>query len=199
MRLEYKWIVGIVFAFGMFMNLLDTTIVNVALPTFAREFQASAATIQWIVTGYLLSLAVAIRFGTKRTLMLALATFTVASFLCALANRIEVLIAFRVVQGIGAGMLTPVGMAILFRAFPPHERAQSAAIIAIPTAVAPASGPVLGGYLVEYQSWHWIFLINIPVGALALLIAVFSCGRKSKRSPADWTSLASCFPPRGWR
>ncbi|MDI6857548.1 MAG: MDR family MFS transporter [Dehalococcoidia bacterium] len=179
MRLEYKWIVGIVFAFGMFMNLLDATIVNVALPTFAREFQASAATIQWIVTGYLLSLAVAIpmsgwigdRFGTKRTLMLALGTFTAASFLCALAGRVEALIAFRVLQGIGAGMLTPVGMAILFRAFPPHERAQSAAIIAIPTAVAPASGPVLGGYLVEYQSWPWIFLINIPVGALALLIA----------------------------
>lgn len=179
MRLEYKWIAGIVFAFGMFMNLLDTTIVNVALPTFAREFQASAATIQWVVTGYLLSLAVAIpisgwagdRFGTKRMLMLALATFTLASFLCALAKSIEVLIAFRVLQGIGAGTMTPVGMAILFRAFPPHERAQSAAIIAIPTAVAPASGPVLGGYLVEYQSWPWIFLINIPVGILALLIA----------------------------
>jgi EmrB/QacA subfamily drug resistance transporter len=178
-RLEYKWIVAVIFAFGMFMNLLDTTIVNVALPTFATEFEAPATTIQWVVTAYLLALAVAIpisgwagdRFGTKRTLMFALATFTVGSLLCALANSIETLIAFRVLQGIGAGMLNPVGMAILFRAFPPHERAQSAAIIAIPTAVAPATGPVLGGYLVEFQSWPWIFLINIPIGVLALLIA----------------------------
>jgi EmrB/QacA subfamily drug resistance transporter len=178
-RIQYKWIAGMVFAFGMFMNLLDTTIVNVALPTFAVEFKAEATSIQWVVTGYLLSLAAAIpisgwagdRFGTKRTFMVALTVFTLGSLLCAFANSIETLIAFRVVQGVGAGLLTPVGLAIAFRAFPPSERAQAAAIVAIPTAVAPASGPVLGGYLVEYHSWHWIFLINIPIGIVALLIA----------------------------
>jgi len=179
MRLEYKWLVGIVFAFGMFMNLLDTTIVNVALPTFAREFNASATMIEWVVTAYLLALAVFIpvsgwvgdRFGTKRTFMAALAAFTAGSLLCALSQNIHELIAFRVLQGMGGGMLMPIGMAMVFRAFAPSERAQAGALVSIPTAVAPAAGPVLGGYLVQYQSWHWIFLINIPVGILAITFA----------------------------
>jgi EmrB/QacA subfamily drug resistance transporter len=179
MRLEYKWLVGIVFAFGMFMNLLDTTIVNVALPTFARDFSASATTIEWVVTAYLLALAVFIpvsgwvgdRFGTKRTFMVALAAFTIGSLLCALSQNIHELIAFRVLQGMGGGMLMPVGMAMVFRAFTPAERAQAGALVSIPTAIAPAAGPVLGGYLVEYQSWHWIFLINIPIGVLAILFS----------------------------
>lgn len=178
-RIEYKWLVGIVFAFGMFMNLLDTTIVNVALPTFAREFNAPATTIEWVVTAYLLALAVFIpvsgwvgdRFGTKRTFMAALAAFTFGSLLCALSQSIHELIAFRVIQGMGGGMLMPVGMAMVFRAFAPSERAQAGALVSIPMAVAPAAGPVLGGYLVEYQSWHWIFLINIPVGILAITVA----------------------------
>ena len=178
-RIEYKWVVGAVFAFGMFMNLLDTTIVNVALPTFAREFNASATTIEWVVTGYLLALAVFIpvsgwvgdRFGTKRAFMVALTAFTLGSLLCALSQNIRMLIAFRVLQGMGGGMLMPVGMAMVFRAFTPAERAQAGALVSIPTAVAPAAGPVLGGYLVQYQSWHWIFLINIPIGVLALIFA----------------------------
>ncbi|OFW63673.1 MAG: hypothetical protein A2Y74_07865, partial [Actinobacteria bacterium RBG_13_63_9] len=131
------------------------------------------------VTGYLLSLGVFIpvsgwagdRFGTKRIFMFALSVFTLSSLLCSLAWNIEALIAFRILQGVGGGMLTPVGTAMLFRAFPPAERVQAAALLAMPTAVAPASGPVLGGYLVEYQSWHWIFLINIPVGLIGLLVA----------------------------
>jgi EmrB/QacA subfamily drug resistance transporter len=179
MRLDYKWLVGIVFAFGMFMNLLDTTIVNVALPTFAVEFNASATTIEWVVTAYLLALAVFIpmsgwvgdRFGTKRTFMAALTAFTLGSLLCALSQNIHELIAFRVIQGMGGGMLMPVGMAMVFRAFAPAERAAAGALVSIPTAVAPAAGPVLGGYLVEYQSWHWIFLINIPIGILAVVFA----------------------------
>jgi EmrB/QacA subfamily drug resistance transporter len=178
-RLEYKWIVAIVFIFGLFMELLDMTITNVALPVLGTTFNASATGIEWIVTGYLLSLAVFIpvsgwvgdRFGTKKTFMFALVTFTVASMLCALAWNIESLIAFRVLQGIGGGMLTPVGTAMLFRAFPVNERARVAALITIPTIVAPASGPILGGYLVEYHSWHSIFLINIPIGLIALVFS----------------------------
>jgi EmrB/QacA subfamily drug resistance transporter len=178
-RLEYKWIVGIVFVFGLFMDLLDMTIVNVAIPDLSREFNADTTTVQWVVTGYLLSLAVFIpvsgwlgdRFGTKRIFMTALFLFTTASFACGMAWNIESLIAFRVLQGVGGGMLTPVGTAMLFRAFPPHERAKGAAILMIPMVVAPASGPVLGGYLVEYQDWRWIFLINIPVGVLGFIFA----------------------------
>lgn len=177
--LEYKWIVAAVFAFGMFMSLLDATVVNVAIPTFARDFKADTTTVQWVVTAYLLSLAVFIpvsgwagdKFGTKRTFMFALTVFTLGSLFCALAWNIHALIAARAAQGVGGGLLTPVGTAMLFRAFAPSERAQAGAIISIPAAVAPASGPVLGGYLVEYQSWHWIFLINIPIGIVALIVA----------------------------
>ena len=182
-RLDYKWIVGIVFVFGLFMDLLDMTIVNVAIPELARDLnldpQKGASTIQWVVTGYLLSLAVFIpvsgwagdRFGTKRIFMIALFLFTSASLLCGLAWNIESLIAFRVLQGVGGGILTPVGTAMLFRAFPPEERAKGAAILMIPMVVAPASGPVLGGYLVEYHDWRWIFFINIPIGMLGLVFA----------------------------
>jgi EmrB/QacA subfamily drug resistance transporter len=190
-RLEYKYIVGAVFVIGLFMDLIDMTIVNVALPTFVKDFDASTTTVEWVVTGYLLSLGVFIpvsgwagdRFGTKRTFMFALAMFTLASLLCSLAWNIHALIAFRVLQGVGGGMLTPVGTAMLFRAFPPAERAAAAALLAIPTTVAPASGPVLGGYLVEYQSWHWIFLLNIPVGLAGLLVAFLFLREEKQPNP----------------
>jgi len=190
-RLEYKYIVGAVFVIGLFMDLIDMTIVNVAIPTFVRDFDASTTTVEWVVTGYLLSLGVFIpvsgwagdRFGTKRTFMFALAMFTLASLLCSLAWNIQALIAFRVLQGVGGGMLTPVGTAMLFRAFPPAERAAAAALLAIPTTVAPASGPVLGGYLVEYQSWHWIFLINVPVGLAGLLVAFLFLREEKQPNP----------------
>jgi EmrB/QacA subfamily drug resistance transporter len=178
-RLQYKHLVAVVFVIGLFMDLLDTTITNVALPTLAKDFAASTTSIEWVVTGYLLSLAVFIpvsgwvgdRFGTKRTFMFALSVFVVASFLCGLAWNIESLITFRVLQGVGGGMLTPVGTAMLFRAFPPSERAQAAAVLTIPAGLAPATGPVLGGYLVQFQSWHWIFLVNVPIGIAGLLLA----------------------------
>jgi len=178
-RLDYKWIVGIVFVFGLFMDLLDMTITNVAIPTLSIDLHASTTQVQWVVTGYLLSLAVFIpvsgwlgdRFGTKRIFMTALFLFTSASLACGLSSSITMLVLFRVLQGVGGGMLTPVGTAMLFRAFPPHERAKASTILMIPMVVAPASGPVLGGYLVEYQSWHWIFWINIPVGVLGFIFA----------------------------
>lgn len=126
---EYKWIVALIFVFGLFMDLLDTTIVNVALPTFAREFHTSNSNLEWVVTAYLLSLAVWIpasgwlgdRFGTKRIFMLALVLFTIGSLLCGEAQSLRQLIFFRVLQGVGGGMLTPVGTAMLYRAFPPYS------------------------------------------------------------------------------
>ncbi len=194
-KLDYKWIVGIVFVFGLFMDLLDMTIVNVALPSLARDLhvnpESGASTIQWVVTGYLLSLAVFIpvsgwagdRFGTKRIYLIALALFTTGSLLCGLAWNIESLIGFRVLQGVGGGILTPVGTAMLFRAFPPEERAKGAAILMIPMVVAPASGPVLGGYLVEFHDWRWIFLINIPVGVLGLAFAALFLREEKQPNP----------------
>src|SRR5881396_2840245 len=130
-RFQYKHLVAAVFVLGLFMDLLDTTITNVALPTLSRQFGAPATSIEWVVTAYLLSLAVFIpvsgwagdRFGTKRTFLAALTLFTAGSVLSGLAWSIHSLVAFRVLQGVGGGLATPVGMAMLFRAFPPEERA----------------------------------------------------------------------------
>jgi EmrB/QacA subfamily drug resistance transporter len=177
-RVEYKWIVAAVFVCGMFIDILDTTIVNVALPDLGREFHASTASIEWIVLGYLLSLAVFIpasgwigdRFGTRRVFLFALAMFTFASALCGQANSLSELVAFRVFQGVGGGMLVPVGTAMLFRAFPPIERAKASTVLIVPTVLAPALGPVLGGWLVTDVSWRWIFYVNLPVGAIAFAI-----------------------------
>ncbi len=166
----YKYIVAIVYVTALFLDILDTTIVNVAIPALGQEFHSNNA--EWIVLGYTLSLAVWIptsgwlgdRIGTKKTFMFALVAFTVGSMACAAAQSMEQLIVFRVLQGIGGGMLTPVGVAMLFRAFPPAERAKASTFIMIPTLAAPALGPILGGLLVTHADWRWIFLINLPVG-----------------------------------
>jgi EmrB/QacA subfamily drug resistance transporter len=178
-RVPYKHFVAMAFVFGVFMEILDVTVVNVALPTLAEEFDAGDGTIEWVVTGYLLSLAVWIpasgwigdRFGTKRTYLFALGMFTAASALCGMAWSIESLIAFRVLQGVGGGMMTPVGTAMLFRAYPPEERARASSVLAVPTVLAPALGPIVGGLLVTHASWRWIFYANLPIGVLALVFS----------------------------
>lgn len=172
-------VVAAVYVGAMFMNIMDITIVNVALPTLAAEFNVPTASIEWVVTGYLLSLAVWIpasgwigdRFGTKRTFLFALAVFTVSSVLCGLATSLGELVAFRVLQGVGGGMLTPVGLAMLFRAFPPERRAAASKILIIPTALAPASGPIIGGLLIDTLSWRWIFFVNLPLGIVTFVFA----------------------------
>jgi EmrB/QacA subfamily drug resistance transporter len=174
-RIPQRYVVGAVFVVGMFVSILDTTIVTVALPTLGEEFDVGTSSIDWVVIGYLLSLATFIpasgwigdRIGTKRTFLFALAVFTAASALCGLAQSLPQLIAFRVLQGVGGGMLTPVGTAMLFRAFPPAERAKASRVLLIPTVIAPAAGPVVGGYLVDEVSWRWIFLVNLPIGVAA--------------------------------
>ncbi len=175
----YKWLVAMAFVLGLFMDILDTTIVTVALPTLSAEFGADTNTIEWVVTGYLLSLALWIpasgwlgdRFGTKRCFIFALFSFTLASGLCGAAWNIESLIAFRVLQGVGGGMLTPVGTAMLYRAFPPIERPKASSLLAMVTVLAPAIGPVLGGLLVEQASWRWIFYVNLPIGVIGLVFS----------------------------
>jgi EmrB/QacA subfamily drug resistance transporter len=180
MRIEYKWLVAAAFVAGMFMDIMDTTIVNVALPTLGQDFGVDDGTFEWVVTGYLLSLAIWIpasgwigdRFGTKRTFLFALVVFTAGSALCGAAWNIQSLIGFRLLQGVGGGMLTPVGTSMLFRAFPPNERAHASAVLTVPTAIAPALGPVLGGWLVDHASWRWIFYVNVPVGIAAFAFAL---------------------------
>ena len=178
-RISYKGVVAIVFVLGLFMDILDTTIVNVALPSLGKDFHAGANTISWVVTGYLLSLALWVpasgwlgdRLGTKRIFVFALIMFTTASALCGAAWNIQSLIAFRVLQGVGGGMLTPVGTAMLYRAFPPEERARASSLLTMVSVLAPAIGPVLGGFLIDSASWRWIFYVNLPIGVFGVVFA----------------------------
>ena len=203
-RVPYKWLVAIAFVAGLFMDIMDATIVNVALPTISREFGADLNTLEWVVTGYLLSLAIWVpasgwigdRFGTKRTFVFALATFTIGSALCGLAWSAGALIAFRMLQGVGGGMMTPVGTTMLFRAFTQTERAKAAALITIPTAIAPTVGPVLGGWLVDNASWRWIFFVNVPVGVAAFVFSLLLLREHKEQAagPFDlWGFVCSGF------
>ena len=178
LRMNHKMAVGIVYVLAMFMSALDGTIINVALPTIGEEFQIPPAATGAINIGYLVSLAMFLpvagwlgdRWGTKRVFLFALGLFTVASALCGIATNIAALNVFRVLQGIGAGLITPVAMAILFRTFTHEERPKISRLLVVPIALAPAMGPVIGGFFVDQLSWRWVFYINIPFGILALLI-----------------------------
>ena len=182
--------VSVVFIAAMFMSIMDTTIVNVALPSMSHDFHVVGTSIDAVVVGYLVSLAIIIpasgwlgdRLGTKRIFLGALALFTLASALCGLSTNLAMLIGFRVLQGIGGGALTPVGTAILYRTFAPSERVQVSRILTIPTAFAPATGPVIGGLLINNLSWHWVFYVNVPIGIAAFLFGLFFLQEHLERS-----------------
>ncbi|MEU5948821.1 DHA2 family efflux MFS transporter permease subunit [Micromonospora sp. NPDC047465] len=167
---------------GAIMSILDVTVVSVALPTFQREFDATYAEVAWTMTAYTLALATVIplsgwaadRFGTKRLYMVALALFTIGSVLCATADTIGQLIGYRVLQGLGGGMLMPIGMTIMTRAAGPNRIGRLMAVLGIPMLLGPIGGPILGGWLIDTASWHWIFLINLPIGAIALVYAALA-------------------------
>jgi EmrB/QacA subfamily drug resistance transporter len=169
---------------GALMSILDITVVNVALPTFQAEFgspghEVAYSHVAWTVTAYTLALATVIpmtgwaadRFGTKRLYLTAIALFALGSALCATAWDINVLIAFRVLQGLGGGMLMPLGMTIMTRAAGPHRMGRLMAILGVPMLLGPIMGPIIGGWLIQTASWHWIFLINVPLGLVALVYA----------------------------
>jgi EmrB/QacA subfamily drug resistance transporter len=177
---------------GAIMSILDITVVNVALPTFETVFSSpgnpvSYAHVAWTVTAYTLALATVIplsgwagdRFGTKRLYMLALLLFTAGSALCATANSINMLIVFRALQGLGGGMLMPVGMTIMTRAAGPHRMGRLMAILGVPMLLGPILGPILGGWLIQVASWHWVFLINVPIGVIALIYASLALAKDS--------------------
>ena len=186
--MSQKVAVSVVFVAAMFMSIMDATIVNVALPTIGRDFHVSPTAVDSISIAFLVSLAVFIpasgwlgdRLGGKRVLLAAIVVFTAASALCGVATSLGELVLFRVLQGVGGGMLAPVGMAMLFRVFPPQERVRASAILTVPTTLAPALGPVLGGLLVTDLSWRWVFYVNVPIGIVA-----FTFGFLFLRQPAQ--------------
>ena len=194
---------------GAIMSILDITVVNVALPTFQADFATGGeplpySTVAWTVTAYTLALATVIpltgwaadRFGTKRLYMTALLLFTAGSVLCAMASTIEALIAFRVIQGLGGGMLMPLGMTIMTKAAGPARMGRLMAILGVPMLLGPIFGPILGGWLIENYSWHWIFLINLPIGAAALVYAwrVLPSDRPEPSESFDWVGMALMSP-----
>jgi EmrB/QacA subfamily drug resistance transporter len=189
-RVSEKATVSVVFTATVFMSALDTTIVNVALPTIGRDFAVAPTAVDGISVAYLVSLALFMpasgwlgdRFGGKRILLTATVIFTVASALCGAATSLGELVAFRALQGVGGGMMTPVGMAMLFRAFPPGERLRATAVLTVPTTLAPASGPVLGGLLVGELSWRWVFYVNIPIGIAAVAFGAFFLRHRAEGS-----------------
>jgi EmrB/QacA subfamily drug resistance transporter len=179
-RINPKVAVSVVFVAAMFMSIMDTSIVNVALPSIGRDFRVAPTAVDGISIAFLVSLAVFMpasgwlgdRFGGKRVLMAAIVIFTAASALCGVATNLGELVAFRVLQGVGGGMLAPVGTAMLFRTFPPEERVRAASIIVLPTALAPALAPVVGGLLVTDATWRWVFYVNVPIGIAALIFGL---------------------------
>jgi EmrB/QacA subfamily drug resistance transporter len=178
----------------MFMSIMDSTIVNVAIPTLARNFKVSLDSVDIVVIAYLVSLAVFIsasgwlgdRFGARRVLLVATAIFTVSSAACGLAQNLPELIVFRVIQGVGGGMLAPVGMALLYRTFPPAERIRASSILTVPTTFAPALGPVIGGFLVTDLSWRWVFYVNVPIGVAAIVFGILFLAEQPQPRPGGF-------------
>jgi EmrB/QacA subfamily drug resistance transporter len=176
--LEQKWKILISVMFGIFMIILDATVINVAFPTLRREFGATLADAQWVLSIYVLSLGVttpvsgflADRFGIKRVYLFGLAVFVIGSFLCGLAPSLGWLIAARALQGFGGGVAQPLGPAQLYRAFPPKEQGTALGYFGIVLVFAPALGPILGGLLVDANLWRLIFFINIPIGIIGVFL-----------------------------
>ncbi len=164
---------------GMIMSILDTTIVNVALRTLGHDLHSSISQIQWVVTGYLLSLAAVIpvtgwaarRYGAKRVYLVSLVLFTAGSALCAVASSTTTLVLFRVLQGVGGGMIMPVGQLIMAQVAGPKRMGRVMGVVTMPAMLAPILGPVVGGSILQNLHWSWIFLVNLPIGVLAFFLA----------------------------
>jgi len=177
---SYQWFVLANIMVGTFMAVLDATIVNVALPKIMASFGVSIDKIEWVITGYMLAMALSLpaagwladKFGYKKIYSFGLILFTLGSFLCGLANNENFLIFARVVQGLGGGCLMPIGMAIITREFPPEKRGMALGFWAVAAAASVSFGPLIGGYLVDNFSWQLIFDVNVPVGIIGIIVTI---------------------------
>lgn len=173
-----KWFTLAAACFALFMAILDNLVVNVALPTISRDLDASTTQLQWIVSSYILVFAalqitaggLGDRLGRKRWFMIGIVIFTGTSLLAAFSRNVEMLIAARALQGVGAALILPLSLSLVSNAFEPHERGKALGIWSAVSVSGLALGPVVGGLLVQYMSWHWIFLVNIPIGIVALFV-----------------------------
>lgn len=198
------WAIASVVIIGAALSILATTSVNVALDHLGRELGAPLDDIQWVVTGYLLAIATVIpltgwaseRFGARALWMATVGAFVAASALCATAWSAESLIAFRVLQGLAGGMIMPIGMITLTLAVGPQRVGRAMAVIGVPMLLAPAFGPVLGGLAIEYASWRWIFLVNVPLGLLGLALAwaLLPDAKAEGHHRLDWLGLLLASP-----
>src|SRR6266516_3196081 len=172
------WLIAISVMFATFMEVLDTTVVNVSLPHIAGSLSATIEESTWALTSYLVANAIilpltgwlATYFGRKRLLMASVIGFTAASFLCGLAPNLGTLVFFRIVQGATGGAMQPLSQAVLLEAFPPHERGKAMGFWGLGIVTAPILGPVLGGWLTDNYTWRWVFYINLPVGIVSLIM-----------------------------
>jgi len=189
---------------GIFMVILDGTAVNVALPKLQQEFnQPNLSLVQWTVIGYALAQAAVIplagwlsdRFGAKKVFLISIGLFTIGSLLCALANSAEMLIAYRIVQGIGGGVVVPISMAFVYRLAPPSKVGAVMGMMGVPILLAPALGPVLAGWLVEYHSWEWIFLLNLPIGVIGVVLGIRTLPNIQRQMVAALDSLGMILGP----
>ena len=189
----------VLYVVSMFMVSIDGTIVNVILPVIAADFGVAEHRTNGINIAYLVSIAVSLpasgyladRFGVKKMLLAGVGAFTLASLLCGLASSLIMLITARALQGLAGGLIAPVGMALLFRTFPPEQRKKLAGSLVLPIAFAPAIGPLAGGVIAEYLSWEWSFFINIPIGIAALSVGSVAIKEFERYRPSfDWKGYA---------
>ncbi|WP_261304283.1 MDR family MFS transporter [Paenibacillus andongensis] len=189
---------------GIFMVILDGTAVNVALPKLQEEFKLlNLSLVQWTVIGYALAQAAVIplagwlsdRFGAKKIFLISVGLFTIGSGLCALANSVEMLITFRIIQGLGGGVVVPIAMAFIYRLSPPGKVGAVMGMMGIPILLGPALGPVVAGWLVEYHSWQWIFLINLPIGVIGIILGIRTLPNIGRQSVASLDLLGMLLGP----
>ena len=204
LKLEYRYIVAAIYAVVLFLDRLDLTIVNIALPTIAKYFHIPISQTEWVNNAYLLALTISIpisswigdRFGNKKIFIFATLFFGGASFLCAFAPNITALAILRFIQGLGGGIIVPVGMTMVYRVFKPSEYASVTSFIFMPTLIAPAISPALGGLMIHYAGWEWVFLFALPLCFIAAIAAIFMIKEQpyTFNDPLDWHGfiLSSC-------